>query len=320
MTKPLVSILIPVYNTEKYLRDCLESVVNQTIESKEVVIVDDGSTDSSPQIIDEYDARYSFVRVVHQENMGLWKARCKLLSMAEGEYIAWVDSDDFAEKDMYERMINVALQNKVDLVLCNYSFYPSEIKTKEKWFKPFQGKVDWQFIERNTQPWNKIVRKDLLDRIDIMKWLPEGGDGSYSLVLITAKGIASIDNELYHYRVGHTSMSNNLNKVQHYENNVSWTKKQRVAAESIGLSKDWLEYFDYRVIYSLILTLIIAARNNEKEVYKTYQSEYKLSIKKKNPYTETILKNNHGGLKAFVILRIIPMNYSIARLITKLAL
>lgn len=320
MIEPAISILIPVYNTEKYLRDCLESVVNQTIDSKEIIILDDGSTDLSSTIIDEYAEKYECVTAIHQENRGLWEARCKLFSVAKGHYIAWVDSDDFVEKEMYKTLYDVAIQNNADLVICDYDFYPNEIKTKLKWYKPYKGVVDWSFIERNTQPWNKIVRRDLLESIEFGKWLSVGGDGFYSLVLIKSQGVVSVDEELYHYRVGHTSMSNNLKKVQHYEDNISWTKMQRVAAESLGLSSEWIDYYDYRIIYSLLQTLVIAARNGEKHVYKEYQKEYKERSKRKNKYTNVILSNNHGTMKACVLTKVIPHNYLLARFVAKLAL
>lgn len=318
MSNPLISILIPVYNTEKYLRECLDSVVNQTIESKEVIIIDDGSTDSSSSIVDEYSVLYDFVHVVHQENRGLWETRCRLLSMASGEFIAWVDSDDYVELDMYESLCDAAIKQNVELVLCNYSFFPNSIKTKEKWFKPYLGNINWRFIERNTQPWNKIVKRDLLNRLEIDKWLSKCGDGIYSLVLIQAKGILSIDKEYYHYRVGHTSMSNNMSNLKHFEENVQWTKKQRMAAESIGLNGDWLEYFDYRVIYSLIQTMIVASHNNDKQAYNYYRSIYKGM--KKNNYTSLVLRSNHGRLKSFILTHFIPSNYGIARVIANIAL
>ena len=320
MSKPLISILIPVYNTEKYLRECLDSVVNQSIENKEVIIVDDGSTDNSPSIIDEYEERYDFVRTFHQDNKGLWEARCKLLSLAEGEFIAWVDSDDYVELDMYEALCNAAINQNVEVVLCNYSFFPGSIKTKEKWFKPYMGSTDWKFIERNTQPWNKVVKRDLLNRIEINKWLPKGGDGTYSLVLINAKGLLSVDKEYYHYRVGHTSMSNNMSNISHFDKNVHWTENQRIAAESVGLSSDWLEYFDYRVIYSVIQAMIIASHNNDKQSYNKYRSKYKNMNPRKNKYTKMVLRSNHGRLKTFVLTNLIPLNYCVAKIISNIAL
>ena len=320
MINPSISILIPVYNTEKYLRECLDSIVNQTIENKEVIIVDDGSTDSSSSIVDEFSDKYEFVHVVHQENKGLWETRCRLLSMANGDYIAWVDSDDYIDLSMYEDLLNFAFNENAEVVMCDYSFFPNSIKTKEKWFKPYLGSVDWSFIERNTQPWNKIVKRDLLNRLDIGKWLSKCGDGSYSLVLIKANGIVSVEKQYYHYRVGHTSMSNNMTNLTHFEDNVEWTTNQRVAAESVGLNEDWLEYYDYRVIYSVIQTMIVASHTNNKSKYRQYQSIYRNMKKRKNKYTKTVLRNNHGRFKAFVLRNIIPFNFSIARLISKVAL
>lgn len=115
-----ISVIIPVYNTEQYLRRCLESVVNQTIHDIEIICVDDGSTDGCPQILEEYELRDSRVKVIHKENGGLVSARKIGVESAEGEYIAYVDSDDWIEPDMYEIMFNSAYNSNADLVSCGY--------------------------------------------------------------------------------------------------------------------------------------------------------------------------------------------------------
>lgn len=115
-----ISVIISVYNTEQYLRRCLESVVNQTIQDIEIICVDDGSTDGCPQILEEYKLRDSRVKVIHKENGGLVSARKTGVENAEGEYVGYVDSDDWIEADMYEALYKEVCNSRTDLVSCGY--------------------------------------------------------------------------------------------------------------------------------------------------------------------------------------------------------
>lgn len=116
-----LSVIIPVYNTERYLRQCLDSVLAQSMRDMEVICVDDGSTDGSSRILAEYAGRDSRVRVIRQENAGLVAARKTGVQEAAGEYIGYVDSDDWIELDMYERMYNACIENGAQLAVCRYA-------------------------------------------------------------------------------------------------------------------------------------------------------------------------------------------------------
>lgn len=122
MKKVKVSVIVPVYNTEKYLRKCLDSLVNQTLQELEIVIIDDGSTDSSPQIIGEYYQKYpeKFVYAT-QKNSGQAVARNNALGLCTGEYVGFLDSDDFVDVSMYKRMYDTAVSNNADYVACGYT-------------------------------------------------------------------------------------------------------------------------------------------------------------------------------------------------------
>ncbi len=117
---PKVSIIIPVYNTEQYLKKCLESVRNQTLHDIEIICVDDGSTDSSPEILDRYAQIDSRIKVIHKENCGLVSARKTGIEAALGTYAGYVDSDDWIEPDMYEKLYDMARKYQGDLVTCGY--------------------------------------------------------------------------------------------------------------------------------------------------------------------------------------------------------
>lgn len=116
-----VSIIIPVYNTEKYLKECLNSAVNQTLEGIEILIGDDGSTDNSLKIIEEFAKNYPNIKSFSLEHKGVASTRNFLLKKASGEYIAFLDSDDQIEEKTYEKMYELAISKKADIVVCGYN-------------------------------------------------------------------------------------------------------------------------------------------------------------------------------------------------------
>ena len=115
---PLISVIVPVYNVENYLKKCLESITNQTYKNLEIILIDDGSTDNSGKICDEYAGKDNRIKVVHKINGGLSDARNAGLEIAKGEYIGFVDSDDYIAEDMYEFLYNLAVDNALDVSMC----------------------------------------------------------------------------------------------------------------------------------------------------------------------------------------------------------
>ena len=124
---PKVSVIVPVYNVEEYLERCLDSLVNQTLKDIEIIIVNDGSTDGSKEIIQKYLNKYKNIVYLEKENGGLSSARNYGIPYAKGEYIGFVDSDDYVELTMYEKMYNKAIEEKSDMVECDFIWeYPNK--------------------------------------------------------------------------------------------------------------------------------------------------------------------------------------------------
>ena len=116
-----VSVIVPVYNVEKFLKRCLNSLVNQTLKDIEIIIINDGSKDNSQAIIDEYKAKYpDIIKAYYVENGGVAKARNYALNYVTGEYIGFVDSDDYVSEEMYEKLYNKAIEKNADIVCCSY--------------------------------------------------------------------------------------------------------------------------------------------------------------------------------------------------------
>ena len=121
MTKDLISIIIPIYDVEPYLKRCLDSVVNQTYQNIEIILINDGSPDNCPRICDEYKLKDSRIKVIHQENGGLSAARNAGLELMTGKYVTFIDSDDYVEKDYVEFLYNLVLNNDAEIGICAYT-------------------------------------------------------------------------------------------------------------------------------------------------------------------------------------------------------
>lgn len=137
--KPEISIIVPVYNVEKYLCRCMESLLDQCISNYEIILIDDGSKDSSPQICDEYARKFDFIKVLHKENEGLGYARNSGISMAKGSYIAFIDSDDSVSNDHFLKLLNMAKKEHADVCLGGMTDIYEKSKVEN--MHPFAGKV-----------------------------------------------------------------------------------------------------------------------------------------------------------------------------------
>ena len=162
---PKVSLIIPVYNVEDYIEKCLNSVVNQTLKDMEIIIVNDGATDNSKQKIEKYLKKYPKIKYLEKENGGLSDARNYGMPYAKGEYIAFLDSDDYVEQNMYEEMYSIAKKENADMVDCNFVWeYPN--KKKEDIGEIYTSKKE--MIEKgHVVAWNKLIRREILEEAKI---------------------------------------------------------------------------------------------------------------------------------------------------------
>ncbi len=315
--KVKVTVIIPAYNADRYIEQCAESVLNQTLDDMEIIFIDDGSTDETGKILDRLVAGREDARVIHQENRGLYASRESGLSLASGEYVGWIDADDYAEPDMFEVMYNTAIENDSELVICNYSWVPRKLGTKAKWFREYKGKVDTTFVEQNSQPWNKIVKRSLMERLGISSLFVRCFDEIYIRILLEAKNPITLTRELYNYRVAVGSMSASYKDVEHYRNFVEATKELRSVMDPVTSDNYWRDYFDYRVIYYLLMTMVVAAYSGDKDAYVANRKELMAFSPKynHNQHYHRILKENFGNAKSLVIGDFVPVNYGVARLV-----
>lgn len=128
----LITIIVPVYNTEKYLERCVNSIVNQTYDNLEIILVDDGSTDNSGKICDEYAEKDGRIKVIHKENGGVSSARNLGLNVCSGDYVGFVDSDDTIEPNMYEILYTNLIENNADISICKFAWVKNNCIKKEE--------------------------------------------------------------------------------------------------------------------------------------------------------------------------------------------
>jgi len=223
-----VSVIIPVYNSEKYLKQCLDSVVNQTLKDIEIIVVNDGSTDNSLKIIQEYSNKYKNIKVINKQNEGCYKARNVGLETAKGEYIAFLDSDDYIEFNMYEKLYSKAKETDADIVSSNYyilennklkivDFY-SSIKLLEKTNNKLVGAEN---ILLDAVIWSRIFKRQMLIDKGIMfhSDIHTADDAFFhALTMLNANKIIYIPDVLYTYRISRNgSITTNLHNEFNFD-------------------------------------------------------------------------------------------------------
>lgn len=207
-----ISIIVPVYNAEKYLNKCLDALINQSYKDIEVLCVNDGSKDNSLKILDEFANKDKKIKVFSQENSGPAKARNKGLENATGEYIMFCDADDYYEPDMCELMLNAMIENNVDIVMCDCNIVDHfnnnfrNNKELDYHYIKFKGyhKVNKDIIMNfNVLLWSKILKKSLINEYNI-KFLDnfEHDDANFILkYLASSKSYYGLDKKLYNYQI-----------------------------------------------------------------------------------------------------------------------
>lgn len=220
----LVSIIVPIYNVETYIGKCLKSLVNQTYEDIEIVLIDDGSEDHSCDIAKEYVQKYHNVHLFSYSNAGVSMARNRGLQMAKGKYVMFMDSDDYLDKKAIEVMVHYMEANDCDLVTCGYvidypfgRFYRKGCKTGTMTsIEALDSLARGTGI--NNYPWAKLYKKELFDEIEFPVNIQRFED-AYTIfkTMIKAKRIGNVSKRYYHYMQHAGSLTNHMNIEMVYQ-------------------------------------------------------------------------------------------------------
>ena len=305
-----ISIIIPVYNAEQHLDQCIESVVNQTYSNLEIILINDGSTDSSLDICKKWHKKDSRILLVNKQNEGVSVARNKGLEIASGEMIGFVDSDDYIEPDMYSIMIGDMETYKADVVMCNSWTVTGDYKKKEGYigyndFSVSRKELTKRFINFEkifcSSVWSKLYKKSIIDNMFFSKDIMLGEDYYFNGLTYMRASLFYYDSKpMYNYRIRKESISRNRIEGHFFD-------KYKVAKL---LSDEYKKYdfltdndvnhilfgTSYEILYELY------ENKNSKELRKKWKAVFNQNSKK---YKERNLKNK---IKIFCM-RYIPFIY-----------
>lgn len=254
-----VTILIPVYNVEQYLPQCIDSIINQTYNDLQIVLIDDGSKDGSWAVMQKYAAKDSRIEIYHQENQGVAITRNHLLEKIEGDYVLFVDSDDWIELDMVEFLIKQAEEEDAVFVTCsvvkNDTLSRIESNKKDLWN---QEKAVFEFLRHvsfNGSLWNKLLKSSLLHNLAFHSGISYGEDALFTWqVLQRVDKVVVTDKQLYHYRMNESSISHGSYGEEKMSGHLVWkqlaedTKRfwpqyKKVAEANYAISDMWQLYY-----------------------------------------------------------------------------
>ncbi len=338
MNKVDLSIIIPAYNAESYLSKCLDSLVKQKVCSFEVIVVNDGSLDQTESIVLEYKRQYSFIKLLNKENGGVSSARNMGLQFAKGEFIGFVDPDDYVDANMFLEMLNIAKEKNVDILMCGYrEIYESnnsyevvssiregvyneeEIKTDILTRLIGINKYDLQNnLEHGIfgQVWRCIFRRNIIttNELVFLEDVNYGEDEIFLIIyLMHSSSFYMLNKPLYNYVRHKTSltMSKNISKMN--RNMITLMEKKYETLVKFNEYKKFEEEFYYYVCRRVIGIVLNPQYNNLKSLYKNNQlilnnptiskilnkSNYKYSTKKS---TNIILINIKKGKVVFLVI------------------
>ncbi|TCD46266.1 glycosyltransferase family 2 protein [Streptococcus sp. X16XC17] len=257
-----VSIIVPVYRVEKYLKKCIDSILEQTYENLEIILVNDGSPDRCGQICDNYATLDSRIKVINKENGGLSDARNKGVEVATGDYISFVDSDDYIDKNYIRTMVDALLRTNVELICVTHEKFfhedDSMVKVPEiecelmTAYEALNGKNSRHFITA----WGKLVKRSIVEKYPFpIGKLHEDEFVTYKYILETYnRSVAFLNMPLYYYRqredsiIGHRNSNfsvSNLDAIEAYLEKIDYIKK-------IGIDESFVVR-DYLIISSRCL-------------------------------------------------------------------
>lgn len=317
LNNPLVSVIVPVYRVEKYLDRCLNSIVDQTYKDIEIILVDDGSPDSCPKMCDEWAKKDNRIKVIHKQNEGLTSARKAGLFIADGEYVLFIDSDDYIELNMVELLVTKAIETDLDMVLCSYykdsdilipvsMSYDKDLTTKEEirdfFILPIIRPMN-DNISTNGFMCTKLYKKSMIkDKYFASEREYYTEDVVFnSLMALDINGIAIVNKPLYHYCENEDSLTK-----KYREDKFEMWNKRTDFFENYFKQNGWLELAQSRIIVMNLVALLVGADNevlkNDKKDFKLQCKRMKKVIKEKGYFTIRNMKYLNNSQKIIFIM------------------
>ena len=307
---PKISVIVPVYNAKKYLHQCVESILSQSFADFELLLVNDGSTDGSGAICDEYVQKDSRVRVLHKENGGVSSARNLGLDNARGEWISFVDADDWLELNMYESLYKSATEEESEIV---YSDFYMNHRNKKDYYSASRYSSEKKEMMKNyiffswTVLWNFIAKRDLYisNNLKSPTHLCYCEDFELSVRLFHfAKKISYVNKPLYNYnRQNETSRMNNLDKKTEKDEQIAYLETIEFFREQ-GVVDRYEQELSWRILKSKQEMVLDSSRHEE--FVEMYPTSHKYIwtcpyINKKLKVMMWLLSNNMGVILNLIL-------------------
>ena len=291
---PLISVIVPVYNVEKYLDRCVKSILRQTYKDFELILVDDGSPDKCPSMCDEWAKKDKRIHVIHQANQGLSAARNAGIRIAEGEYLTFVDSDDWISQTMLEDLVNLILKNDADISICNFvptdrmtdiplrDSYQETVYTQEEFLKIILRVSGNRCIH---YAWGKLYKKSVIDPKAHypVGLLNEDVEGMFKAV-IAAEKIVETDKIGYFYYENHESISRKKFGVNFLCLHEVWDRILRISKEEAPQYYDAVLYNYKRSDFTILMDMILYGDRETDQAFAAERNEIILSLRKNIAY------------------------------------
>lgn len=240
----LISIVVPAYNVEGYVRRCFESVTNQTWKDFEVIVIDDGSMDKTGEICDEYAQKDTRFKVFHQSNQGIGKTRLGGIKKAVGEYVVWADADDWLEPSLLERLVKCIREKKSDIVVYGAANVNNKVITSKILWKDLT--IDgWRretIISRKSVVWNFMSKRSLYEDVNLPEAVHLSGEDGYLTITLffKAKSVSYINEVLYfHFVDNPNSVTHTMNAKKYYAHCYLWNYRREMAQMYYPLKIDY---------------------------------------------------------------------------------
>ena len=233
--KDLITVIVPVYNVEEYIYDCIDSIINQTYRNLEIILVDDGSLDNSGKICDNYAKEDARIKVIHQENMGVSSARNMGLKNANGKWIAFIDPDDWVDNNYFEILISKIYNDEIDCVLCCYNRIVKGTIEKVRFVTEESTYNPREYLINSLNPQTgfgfchmKLIRRECIKEMKFDEELKVGEDALFNIKI--SKNINKViytEKAIYNYRINQNSVVKKYDKeyVKKYINAISKCKE-----------------------------------------------------------------------------------------------
>ncbi len=295
-SSPLVSVLVPVYNVERYVTQCVDSIINQTYRELQIVLFDDGSTDHSLDICHHYASQDNRIEVYHQENQGVATTRNNLLGKIKGDFVLFVDSDDWIEPDAIESAVELAREHEADIVTFNNVINDRHCKKGDSnviiWTQEECVHQFLRHISFNGSLWNKLIRTSVLLNERFHDHISYGEDALFCWhILQHVKKVIITPNQYYHYRLNDASISNqkyDKKKMSGHQvwKQISeetcrlWPKYEHVAIANYAISDMWQLFYAAQSDYSYDHNIKCFQKNLRNHLLLVLKSDL-INIKKK---------------------------------------